>query len=646
MTYITEQVSRRVSMLARECKVWNEQPHAIPREKREELSMMFGSTFKDFRAFAELGMMYLGFKLSAIQADIAEFMQKGRKKRMVQAQRGQAKSTLAALYCIWLILQDPTSRVLIVSGGEKQASDVALLIMRMINNWSLLCWLRPDAAKGDRNSVSAFDIHYSLKGVDKSASVSCVGITANLQGMRADFVLADDVETQRNSMTQTEREKLQLLIKEFAAICITGEIMYLGTPQTKDSIYRLLPNRGYDVRVWCGRYPTDEELQRYGAGVTIAPMIMQALLANPELQTGGGIEGTRGQPTDDGHISEAVLQEKELEYGEEGFSLQYMLDTTLSDALRTKIKLSDMMVLPVDNNLVPEKLHWNGDPSKLLKDAKPNVQDFRMYYAAGVSEKFVTLENKVMTLDPAGAGGDELSFAAGGATNSYIYLLSVGGFVGGTTKPNIEAVIEKMISLDIKVLDIEKNMGHGTVTALFVERLEALRNLAKQRSDEVSPMCTRLGLTHRELERTLHLMGVTEYYVTGQKEKRIIDTISPLTRRHKLVVALQALEDDWLYCQKHSPEKRLQFSAFQQMGNITYDRNSLVHDDRADCVQRLVEVLAPHLSKDEEQLQVQRDETVVREWLKNPMGYSEEVLQQFGNQKPRRRQQRRQRRRR
>lgn len=192
MTYITEQVSRRVSMLARDCKVWNEQAHAIPKEKREELSMMFGSTFKDFRAFAELGMLYLGFKLSAIQADIAEFMQKGRKKRMVQAQRGQAKSTLAALYCIWLMLQDPTSRVLIVSGGEKQASDVALLIMRMINNWSLLCWLRPDAAKGDRNSVSAFDIHYSLKGVDKSASVSCVGITANLQGMRADFILADD----------------------------------------------------------------------------------------------------------------------------------------------------------------------------------------------------------------------------------------------------------------------------------------------------------------------------------------------------------------------------------------------------------------------------------------------------------------------
>ena len=638
MSFITEQVARRLTMLTKECKVWNENPHEIPKEKRDELSMMFGSTFHDFRAFAELGMLYLGFRLSTVQADIAEFMQKGQAKRMVQAQRGQAKSSLAALYCVWLMLKDPSSRVLIVSGGEKQASDVALLIIRMINTWSLLCWLRPDVAKGDRSSVHAFDVHYSLKGIDKSASVSCVGITANLQGMRADFILADDVETGCNSMTQTEREKLQILIKEFAAICITGDIMYLGTPQTKDSIYRLLPARGYDVRVWCGRYPTDEELQRYGAGVTIAPMIMQALIQNPELQAGGGIEGNRGQPTDfDGHITEEVLQEKELEYGEEGFSLQYMLDTTLSDALRTKIKLSDMIVLAVDNNTVPEKLHWSGEQSKLYKDGKPNVKDSRMYHAAGVSDVYIPFEHKVMTLDPAGAGGDELSFAAGGGTNSFIYLLSVGGFVGGTTKANIESVIEKMLSLDIHVLDIEKNMGHGTVAALFVERLESLKNLARQHSDDIKGWCTRLGLTMRELEARLTQIGISEYYVTGQKERRIIDTISPITRRHKLVVSTQAIEDDWEYCQKHSPEKRLQFSAFQQMGNITYDRNSLVHDDRADCVQRVVETLAGMLSRDEEKLSVEREEKAISSFLQNPMGYAQRTLNQFSSAKPRRR---------
>lgn len=192
MSCIQQQTLRRLELLMPKCRKYNDNPQAMPLEEREELSMMFAATFKNFKEFAELGMRYLGFKLSLIQADIAEFMQYGQAKRMIQAQRGQAKSTLAALYCIWLLIINPTARTLIVSGGEKQASDVALLIIRIINNWSILCWLRPDASKGDRTSATAFDVHYSLKGIDKSASVSCVGITANLQGMRADFILADD----------------------------------------------------------------------------------------------------------------------------------------------------------------------------------------------------------------------------------------------------------------------------------------------------------------------------------------------------------------------------------------------------------------------------------------------------------------------
>ena len=285
-------------------------------------------------------------------------------------------------------------------------------------------------------------------------------------------------------------------------------------------------------------------------------------------------------------------------------------------------------------------MHWSGELPKLVKDLPPNVRDFKMYHAAGVSDVFIPFEHKVMTLDPSGAGGDELSFAAGGATNSFIYLLSTGGFVGGTTRPNMEAVIEKMLSLDIYVLDIEKNMGHGTVLALFVERLEALRNLAKHSDEQLEGWCTRLGLTHRELLYKLTKIGLTEFYVTGQKEKRIIDTISPITRRHKLVVSEQAIEDDWNYCQKHPPEKRLQFSAFQQMGNITYDRGSLVHDDRADCVQRLVETLSGFLSRDEEKVAIEREEKFVAGFMSNPMGYSKRVLDKFNGSSKRKRRRR------
>ena len=192
MTFITETIKRRLNKLAPICREHNHRPELMDAEQREDLSLMFASTFTDFKAFAELGMAYLGFKLSEIQADIADYMQNGFKLRMVQAQRGEAKSTLAALYCIWLLIKDPTYRVLVVSGGEKQASDVALLIIRILEQWHLFCWLRPDKTRGDRTSVEGYDIHCDLKPVDKSASIACVGITANLQGKRADLLVPDD----------------------------------------------------------------------------------------------------------------------------------------------------------------------------------------------------------------------------------------------------------------------------------------------------------------------------------------------------------------------------------------------------------------------------------------------------------------------
>lgn len=643
MTFINETIARRLNKLSPKCKVYNENPRAIPVEEREDLAMMFASTFKEFQAFAELGMRFLGFKLSELQADIAEYMQFGHQYRMVQAQRGEAKSTLAALYCVWKLIQEPSTRILIVSAGGKQAGDMSVLITRIINQWHLLCWMRPDTTQGDRDSAISFDVHNSLKGIDKSASVSCVGITANYTGFRADLLLADDIEVPTNSETQVKRELLIERSKEFSAICTKGDIMYLGTPQNKDSVYRTLPHRGFDVRIWSGRYPTNEELERYGAGTRIAPYVMQKLLADPSLQTGGGVAGDRGKPTDPAHIGEEMLQAKELDYGAEGFNLQFMLDTSLADALRTKIRISDIPIVGCDSFTAPETLSWANNATNAidLKELKLNATGFQLYRAVGVSDNHIPYEAKCMTLDPAGCGGDELSYAAGGATNSYIYVHSVGGFKGGTTEENIHKVMLKMIELDIQLLDIERNMGHGTVTALFIAHLEKLKLKCKLKDEELEAEMAEIGLSLVELTNKINMMGISDYWVGGQKEKRIIDTVSPITRRHKLVFTKQALEDDWEHCLQHSPEKRLQYSVLQQLGNITYDRNSLVHDDRADCVQRLVERLAPFLSKDEVAAIVKRDEDAMKELNRNPMGYSKRVQSMMGLNKPKKRRSRR-----
>src|SRR5690606_24821061 len=158
---------------------------------------------------------------------------------------------------------------------------------------------------------------------------------------------------------------------------------------------------------------------------TLAPFITDALEANPTLGTGWGIDGTRGAPADLGRYDEEALIEKELDFGPEGFSLQFMLDTTLADAQRTRIRLTDLIVGDYTAEGAPETLWWAGEPRNIYNGLPDNCSGHTLYRAASVSNNFMSYQHKVMIIDPAGSGGDEVAFAIGGVSNSYIHLLTV-----------------------------------------------------------------------------------------------------------------------------------------------------------------------------------------------------------------------------
>ena len=585
----------RLQRISKQTKSLDENPRSIEKEQRIELAMMLGTVFTRFRDFAYVGMRFLGFELTEMQADIADFMQYGPRKKMVMAQRGEAKSTLAALYTVWRLIQDQRCRALIVSGGEQQASEVATLVIRLIEQWHLLCWLKADPSRGDRTSYTGYDVHCDLKPLDKSPSVACVGVTASLQGKRADLLIPDDIETTKNGLTQTERAKLLMVSKDFAAICTHGETLYLGTPQTKDSIYKTLPARGFEVRVWCGRIPSVEMQERYGE--TLAPYITQ-LLESGYSRSGFGVDGTLGQSTDTGRYSEDDLIEKELDFGPEGFQLQYMLDTALLDAARTKIKLSDLLIYGGDTQYAPDTFMYANDRRNLYNEVE-SVPSEKMYTPNATGSEMIPYKHKLMVVDPAGCGGDEMSYAVGGAASSYIHCFSIGGYQGGVSTENIDKILDMCIEMDIPDILIESNMGHGTVEMLFANRL---------------------------LERKVAGIGVRGIYNTSQKERRIVDTISPVTRRHRLVVHYRAIEDDTASCMPYSRDKRWLYSALQQLANINYERGCLAKDDRVDALSMLVSELNGHLVEDESKAAEKARESVVREFLANPMGYAENTI--------------------
>lgn len=549
--------------------------------------------YEDFVDFAIDGMAFLGFDTTEMQSDIAAFMQNGPRLRMVMAQRGEAKSTLAALYAVWRIVQRPSTRVLIVSAGEMQASEVATLVVRLIQTWDILECLRPDRQAGDRTSTEAFDVHYALKGLDKSPSVACVGITSNLPGKRADLLIPDDIETNKNGLTVVQRQQLLQLTKEFSSICTHGDILYLGTPQSKDSVYNTLPARGFTVRIWPGRYPTAEECEKYGD--RLAPSIAERIKADPTLQRGGGIDGSRGKPSDPGRYTEDDLIEKELDKGPEDFQLQYMLDTSLADALRMQLKLHDLVIANFDSDRVPEIIPFQASP-KFVADLGNDfpIPLTKMYHPVPVDCTFVKPDLVLAYLDPAGGGSDELAAACGFSIGPYVHVKSIIGLRGGLSGNNPEKLCEWLATNGVTDVLVESNMGHG----LFEINLRA--ELAAR------------GLSH---------IQVSGEYSTGQKERRIIDSLVSPMQRHRIIVHKAVFEQDRLCSKEYSIEQRVQYSLFYQIANITTDRNSLVHDDRIEAVAGVVRRFKGVLADDETKAAEKRALAEVRGFLDDPMGY-------------------------
>lgn len=548
-------------------------------------------TYKDFLDFLDDVFVHLGFDLSWVQADIGEFIAHGPNFLMVQAQRGQAKTTITAAYAVWTLIHNPKARVLILSAGGKQANEISTLIVKLIMTMEELACLRPDPTQGDRTSVEAFDVHYTLKGVDKSPSISCSGITGNLQGKRADLLIADDIESKKNATTATMREFILDLTRDFTSICTEGRILYLGTPQSMDSIYNSLPGRGFCIRIWPGRYPTLEQQSNYGD--MLAPAIMERLRLNPALAYKGGMLGDQGQPVEEGkYLGEDQLQQKELDQGPSYFQLQHMLNTRLADAMRYPLKTEHLVVMKLGNQERYPLEVTRGFGGDKLRDFHVGSLGFKMMEAHQVSQETAPLSGRVMYVDPAGGGknGDETAYAIVGFLNAKVFLLASGGVPGGYATEDLEDLAKLAAEYHVSVVKVEKNMGYGAFTAVW------------------SPIL-----------REYWKGAIEEDYVTGQKETRIIDTLEPIMARGSLIIDEAIVARDAETIQKYSPDKRMTFSLFQQLTRITRDRGALAHDDRLDALEGAVRHFQELLAIDQLTELRKQEEARQAEWRKDPM---------------------------
>lgn len=538
----------------------------------------------------------LKFECTWLQLDIADYLAHGPKYKMIQAQRGQAKTTITACYAVWRLIHDPRTRILIVSAGSDMATEIANWVIQIIMNMPELACLKPDTSWGDRASVKAFDVHHSLKGPEKSPSVACMGITSNIQGKRADVLIADDIESAKNSQTAVQRNRLAHLTKDFSSICSNGDIIYLGTPQNNDSVYNSLPSRGFEIRIWTGRYPTAEELPNYSC--FLAPSIRKRLEEDPSLQTGGGPTGERGQATDPDLLDEETLTSKEIDQGKAYFQLQHMLDTKLMDEDRYPLKPSKIIFMPVPRDNGPMQINWAGIEANRIHPPQGFPLNEAYYQAQGMGEEFGSFQGCVLYVDPAGGGknGDELAYAVTKFLAGRVFLVDVGGTPGGYTDDKLDWLTAVAIKWKPHVALVEENFGKGAFERIWTPKL------------------------HTAMKKINHICGIEPVWESGQKELRIIDVLEPIISSNRLVVDPALITADWNSVQKYPVEKRSTFSFLFQLSRITRDRGALMHDDRLDAIAGACRYWVDALAQDAAKMAAKAKTEAYKNLIKNPLG--------------------------
>ena len=492
---------------------------------------------------------------------MADWLQGSCSRLVIEAFRGIGKSWVAAAYVCWLLYKNPQMKIMVVSASKLRADDFSTFVLRLIHEVPFLQWLKP--REDQRSSKIAFEV--APARADQSPSVKSVGITGQLTGSRADIIIADDIEVPNNSATQALRDKLKELTKEFAAVLKpldTSKIIYLGTPQTEQSIYNSLPERGYEIRIIPALYPTEAQQARYGD--RLAQFIVEDLNASPRLAT---------EPVCTRFSSETLL-EKLAEYGQTGFALQFMLDTSLADAEKYPLKLADLIFMDLNPSLAPVELAWGNDKALVLNDM-PTVgfDGDKAYKPFMVShEEWKPYTGSVMAIDPSGRGGDETAYAIVSVLNGRLFLQDAGGFKGGYDDATLEALARKAKQYSVNEVIIEPNFGDGMFNKIL------------------SPVMQRIyPCTISETERS-----------SGQKEKRIVDCLEPVMNGHRLVVDRQLLERDFNSTKSLPPEQQNRYRLFYQLTRLTRDRGALMKDDRIDALALAVHYWTEAMARDVE----------------------------------------------
>jgi hypothetical protein len=499
---------------------------------------------EDFSIFLRLVWKSLDLPTpTRAQLAMARYLQHGGKRIQLQCFRGLGKSWVTAAFVLWNLFGDRDKKIMVVSASKQRADDFSIFCQKVIID---VAWLNHLAPQDDDQRWSRVSFDVAGARPAQSPSVKSVGVTGQLTGSRADILIADDIETPSNSATDMMREKLLQLVTEFESVLTPkkdSRIIFLGTPQSCFTIYNSLRERGYVPMVWPARYP--KELIGY-----------EDVLAK-ELQSDiaeHGLENLAWKPTDT-RFSEINLLEREHSMSRSNFMLQFMLNTSLSDALKFPLKLSDFSVMPLDPGKGPSDVIWGADKETLLDMPAVALPGDRWHRPKSTID-YVPYNQTIIAVDPSGRGKDETVAVVLSQINGFIFVRDMLATQDGYSDTTLRGILTLARKYGASVCLIESNFGDG-----------AIMELMKKHAQEM-----KVGMLFEEVR------------ATTRKEDRIIDTLEPVLNQHRLIIDQKLIDWDYRSNPEMAPEERLPRMLMYQLTRMCREKGAVKHDDRVDAL--------------------------------------------------------------
>ena len=509
---------------------------------------------EDFKTFLTLVWRELDLpRPTRAQLAIADYLQHGPKRLQISAFRGVGKSWITAAFVLWVLFNDPDKKIMVISASKERADNFSIFCQKLILDIKWLNHLGPQD-NDQRWSRISFDVGPAKP--HQAPSVKSVGITGQMTGSRAHLMIFDDVEVPANSATDMQREKLLQLVTEAESILTPDEgsrILFLGTPQSTFTIYRKLAERSYRPFVWPARYP--KNLSGYEG--LLAPQLVEDIEQGVESWT----------PTDT-RFNDLDLVERESAMGRSNFMLQFMLDTSLSDAEKFPLKFQDLIVTPLGNECA-ERYAWSADPRYMIKTLNPvGLPGDRFYGPMYIDEGMCDYQETIVSVDPSGRGSDETVAVVLSQANGYVFVRDLKAYRDGYSDATLSDIVKLGKRYKASRLLVESNFGDGMICELFNRHI------------------TQMGAG----------FSTEEIRATVRKEERIIETLEPVMNQHKLIIDPKVWEYDYASNPDAPPEKRLEYMLGYQMSRMCREKGAVKHDDRIDAlaqgVQWFIDALA------------------------------------------------------